>query len=74
MIVSVQEYDGYFTHTIQVEESVSVYELPCHSKIRKSVMILLIFYYYYYYYYCVGQRKGRCHYVMEKRLKLKSPV
>ena len=45
MIVSVQEYDGYFTHTIQVEESVSVYELPCHSKIRKSVMILLIFYY-----------------------------
>ncbi|XP_019854461.1 PREDICTED: transcription initiation factor TFIID subunit 2-like [Amphimedon queenslandica] len=36
MTVSVQEYDGYFTHTIQVEESVSVYELPCHSKIRKA--------------------------------------
>lgn len=38
MTVAVQEYDGYFTHTIQVEETVSSYELPCHSKIRKSVL------------------------------------
>eukprot|EP00731_Ephydatia_muelleri_P018686 Em0011g726a len=36
LTVVVQEFDGCFPHTIQVEESTTVYELPCHSKIRKS--------------------------------------
>ena len=35
MNVVVQEFDGCFTHTIQVEETITNYELPCHSKIRK---------------------------------------
>ena len=35
MSVVVQEFDGRFSHNIQVEDSVTVHELPCHSKIRK---------------------------------------
>lgn len=35
MAIVVQEYDGCFTHNIQVEENTAVYEIPCHSKIRK---------------------------------------
>ena len=35
MTIVVQEFDGCFTHTVQVEDSTSVHELPCHSKIRK---------------------------------------
>ncbi len=35
MTVVVQEFDGSFTHTIQVEESITSHELQCHSKIRK---------------------------------------
>jgi transcription initiation factor TFIID subunit 2 len=34
--ISVQELDGFYTHTLQVEEISSSFELPCHSKIRKS--------------------------------------
>ena len=33
--ISVQELDGFYTHTLQVEEISSSFELPCHSKIRK---------------------------------------
>lgn len=36
MSVVVQEFDGCFSHNIQVEDALSVQELPCHSKIRKS--------------------------------------
>ena len=35
--ITVQELDGFYTHTVQVEELSSTYELPCHSKIRKCV-------------------------------------
>ena len=35
MTVVIQEFDGCFTHNIQIEENTSTYELPCHSKIRK---------------------------------------
>ncbi len=35
MTVVVQEFDGSFSHTIQVEESTTSHELQCHSKIRK---------------------------------------
>ena len=35
MTVVVQEFDGCFTHSIQVEENTTSYEMPCHSKIRK---------------------------------------
>ena len=37
MSVVVQEFDGCFSHNIQVEDALSVQELPCHSKIRKCV-------------------------------------
>ena len=37
MTVVVQEFDGCFTHSIQVEENSTSFELPCHSKIRKWV-------------------------------------
>jgi transcription initiation factor TFIID subunit 2 len=36
MTVVVQEFDGNFSHTIQVEDISTTHELPCHSKIRKS--------------------------------------
>ena len=35
MTVVVQEFDGNFSHTIQVEDLSTTHELPCHSKIRK---------------------------------------
>ena len=35
MTVVVQEFDGNFSHTIQVEDISTTHELPCHSKIRK---------------------------------------
>ena len=40
MSVTVQEFDGYFSHNIQVEDLVSTHELPCHSKIRKWVWLM----------------------------------
>ena len=40
MTVVVQEFDGFFTHNIQIEENTSTYEIPCHSKIRKLVIII----------------------------------
>ena len=33
--ISVQELDGFYTHTVQVEELSTTFELPSHSKIRK---------------------------------------
>ena len=39
MTVVVQEFDGFFTHNIQIEENTSTYEIPCHSKIRKLVIL-----------------------------------
>ena len=35
MTVVVQEFDGNFSHTIQVEDVSATHELPCNSKIRK---------------------------------------
>eukprot|EP00794_Sanderia_malayensis_P014061 gene14062-15527_t len=36
LIVSIQELDGSFTHTVQVEDITSHHELPCHSKSRRN--------------------------------------
>eukprot|EP00795_Rhopilema_esculentum_P015795 gene15795-7100_t len=36
LVVSIQELDGSFTHTVQVEDIVSHHELPCHSKSRRN--------------------------------------
>ena len=36
LIVSIQELDGSFPHTVQVEDTVSHHELPCHSKSRRN--------------------------------------
>ena len=32
----VQELDGSFSHTVQVEDTVSHHEIPCHSKSRRN--------------------------------------
>jgi len=36
LIVCIQELDGSFSHTVQVEDIVSHHELPCHSKSRRN--------------------------------------
>lgn len=35
LTVSVQELDGHFTHTIQVDAAISKHDIQCHSKGRK---------------------------------------
>ena len=42
MSVIVQEFDGCFSHNIQVEDLLSTHELPCHSKIRKWVWRIML--------------------------------
>lgn len=39
MNVKVQEFDGNYSHSIQIEDLVSTHELACHSKIRKYVFL-----------------------------------
>lgn len=36
LIVCIQELDGSFSHTVQVEDTTSHHELPCHSKSRRN--------------------------------------
>ena len=36
LIVCIQELDGSFSHTVQVEENPSHHELSCHSKSRRN--------------------------------------
>ncbi|XP_065647290.1 transcription initiation factor TFIID subunit 2 isoform X3 [Hydra vulgaris] len=36
MILCIQELDGSFPHTVQVEDIISQHELPCHSKSRRN--------------------------------------
>jgi len=35
LTVCVQELDGSFNHTVQIEDVYSRHELPCHSKSRR---------------------------------------
>jgi transcription initiation factor TFIID subunit 2 len=34
--LTIQELDGSFSHTIQIEENTTRYDLPCHSKLRRN--------------------------------------
>jgi len=34
--IIIQEFDGSFIHTIQIEENTTKYDVQCHSKIRKN--------------------------------------
>nr|CAB3266794.1 transcription initiation factor TFIID subunit 2-like [Phallusia mammillata] len=36
LMVRVQELDGSFNHTIQIEENTTKHDLPCHSKSRRN--------------------------------------
>ena len=38
LTVCVQELDGSFNHTVQIEDVYSRHELPCHSKSRRLVI------------------------------------
>lgn len=35
-MVCIQELDGSFNHTVQIEDVYSRHELPCHSKSRRN--------------------------------------
>lgn len=36
--VTVQELDGSFNHTLQIEENSLKHDIPCHSKSRRYVL------------------------------------
>ena len=41
LTVCVQELDGSFNHTVQIEDVYSRHELPCHSKSRRLVISIM---------------------------------
>ena len=36
LTVCIQELDGSFNHTVQIEDVYSRHEIPCHSKSRRN--------------------------------------
>ena len=40
LTVCIQELDGSFKHTVQIEDSLSHHELQCHSKSRRYVLCM----------------------------------
>lgn len=43
LTVCVQELDGSFNHTVQIEDVYSRHELPCHSKSRRLDINTMLF-------------------------------